>query len=285
MNEFFKGIGMTYLIWPFLGMLFVFVGIFIAKKNALLSNKRLIWCFIAAILVLSLPGLMGYLDYYFMPYGYIILSVFYLVLGWYNFKLIRWIFKGNSTFVKEIVFTLFILAIGMLFFALIFNLTNDLKYGFLASTTLLSMILTMLLIKSYELFLGIPEPIYQMWKYNDDTDSEFSDNIDYGRLKVVTLEIFKQDGDAEPLRMKVKVPDAVAFEVWIKMLIEDYNKQSSMSPINYQKGDDYDSWVFYKHNYILLPKRYIDPIKTIEENKIGENCFIVAKRVKEYVKI
>ena len=40
MDSFFQTLAFTYLLYPILGLLLVGLGIFIAKKNALLNNKR-----------------------------------------------------------------------------------------------------------------------------------------------------------------------------------------------------------------------------------------------------
>ncbi|MGL5919882.1 MAG: TssN family type VI secretion system protein [Bacteroidales bacterium] len=282
MTPFFKGLTMTYLLWPLLGILLVLFGVFIAKKNALLGNKRLIGYTIVSIVILVLPALLGFLDYSFMPYGYLWLSALYLVLGWYNIRLITWVFKDNIKYKIELVLTLFIMIVAMLFFALIFNLCNDLKYGFWASTSLLSMLLTSLFMQSYRLFLYIPTPIYRLWKFSDSGSVDMYENIDFERLKVVSLEIYKQEGDNKPLHLKGKVPDDIPFGVWVKRLIQDYNKKTPMDAIGYKDLDGEQNWIFYTHNSVFMPKRYIDCEQTVRENHIGENSFIIAKRVKEY---
>lgn len=45
---------------------------------------------IGAIALLTLPALPGFLDYGFMPIGYIALMVIYLILGRYNTRLMGW---------------------------------------------------------------------------------------------------------------------------------------------------------------------------------------------------
>ena len=55
MNSFFQTLAFTYLLYPILGLLLVGLGIFIAKKNALLNNKRLVGYTIGAITLLTLP--------------------------------------------------------------------------------------------------------------------------------------------------------------------------------------------------------------------------------------
>lgn len=275
---------MTYLLWPLLGLLLVGLGIFIAKKNALLSNKRLIGYALGAVAVLTLPALLGFLNYAFMPYGYLMISVLGLILGWCNTRLIAWVFKDTDyKYRHEIILTLFLQLAGMLFFTLVFNLCNDLKYGLWASTSLLSFVFVSLFVQSYRLFLAIPEPIYTLWKFEDSGSVDAYSGIDFGRLKVVTLEIYKEDGDRKALRLKGKVPDNIPFGVWVKRMIEDHNKTFPLSPISYATDGQQDNWIFYVHNSVLLPKRYLDCSQTVGDNHIRENSFIVAKRIKEYV--
>lgn len=226
---------------------------------------------------------LGFLDYDFMPYGYLTLTVLYLISGWYNIRLIAWIFNHEYKYRHEIILTLFLQITAMLFFTLVFNLCNDLKYGLWASTSMLSFVFVSLLVRSYHLFLAIPDPIYKIWKFDDSESVDMYAGIDFGKLKVVTLEIYKEDGDSEPLKLKGKVPDNILFGVWVKRLIEDYNKKSPLSPIISVTGGEQDSWMFYCHNSVFLPKRYIDCSRTVRENGIGDNCFIVAKRIKEYI--
>ena len=137
MDSFFQTLAFTYLLYPILGLLLVGLGIFIAKKNALLGNKRLVGYTIGAIVLLTLPALLGFLDYGFMPYGYIFLAMLYLLLGSYNIRMIAWVYKDDYKYRHEIILTGFILVVSMLFFTLVFNLCNELKYGLWASTCLL----------------------------------------------------------------------------------------------------------------------------------------------------
>lgn len=284
MNQYLESLTMTYLLWPLLGLLLVGLGIFIAKKNALLSNKRLIGYVLAAIAVLTLPALLGFLNYAFMPYGYLAISALCLILGWYNTRLIAWVFKDTDyKYRHEIILTLFLQLTGMLFFTLVFNLCNDLQYGLWASTSLLSFVFVSLFVQSYRLFLAIPEPIYTLWKFGDSGNLDAYSGIGIGRLIVVTLEIYKEDGDRKALHLKGKISDNVPFGVWARRLIEDHNQNFPLSPISYTTDGQQDNWIFYVHNSVLLPKRYLDCSLTVGDNRIRDNSFIVAKRIKEYV--
>ena len=90
MSTFFQNLALTYLLYPILGLLLVGLGVFIAKKNALLNNKRLVGYTIGTITLLTLPAMLRFLDYGFMPIGYITLMVIYLILGRYNTRLMGW---------------------------------------------------------------------------------------------------------------------------------------------------------------------------------------------------
>ena len=158
MNSFFQTLALTYLLYPILGLLLVGLGIFIAKKNALLGNKRLVGYTVGAIVILTLPALLGFLDYGFMPYGYIFLAMLYLLLGSYNIRMIAWVFKDDYKYRHEIILTGFILVVSMLFFTLVFNLCNELKYGLWASTCLLPFVIVSVFIRTYRIFIAIPIP-------------------------------------------------------------------------------------------------------------------------------
>lgn len=107
MNSFFQTLAFTYLPYPILGLIPVGLGVFIAKKNALLGNKRLVGYTIGAIVILTIPALLGFLDYGFMPYGYVFLAMLYLLLGSYNIRLIAWVFKNDYKYRHEIILTSF----------------------------------------------------------------------------------------------------------------------------------------------------------------------------------
>jgi hypothetical protein len=85
----------TYLIYPILALLLVGVAFFVGKKNNLLRNKRLITYTLLSILILAAPALLGFLDYSFMPYAYIGLAVVYFITGWYNDRLLPWVFDKD----------------------------------------------------------------------------------------------------------------------------------------------------------------------------------------------
>jgi Type VI secretion system, TssN len=282
MNSLMQPLFTTYLIYPLLGLFLGFFGILMAKKNALLGNKKMILYMILAIATLALPALLGFLNYGFMPRGYIISWFLYLILGWYNLRLLVRILGSQYKYRHELYFTLLLTLAGMLFYTPLFNVCNNLQYGFMAATCILPFPFISLVFKTYHSYLAIPDSVYKIWHYNNSPDMDFHSNIDYGTLRVVTLEIFKTENDNRPIQLQVKVPNQIPFGIWMRRLIADYNKKSPLLPIIYNSGTEQCGWIFYIHNSVFLPKRYIDYSLTVEENHIKERDMIIAKRIKEY---
>lgn len=63
----------SYLLMPVLTVIFGIAAYFIARKNKLLNNKKLIVYLLLCGIVLALPALSGFMDYSFMPYIYVCL--------------------------------------------------------------------------------------------------------------------------------------------------------------------------------------------------------------------
>jgi hypothetical protein len=287
----------TYLIYPILTVVMVVVAAIIAKKNGLLKSKRLITYTLVSLIILVIPALLGFLGYHFMPYAYIVLIAVYIVLGAYNDRLLPWAFNKkkdekksqNGQAKKEdektlkyrakIIFTLFQLLVAMLLFVLVFNLCNELKYGLWASTCMISFVLPTLLLQTYRLFIHIPMPFYKVWKYDDITYTSSTDDIDHSKLKVVRVELFKQEDDLRYTRLNVKVPEELLVGQWIKLLFDDFNKRTPHEPIDVY-GKESTGWIFYVKAWVLAPRRYLDHELTVKENRIREKHLIVAKRVK-----
>lgn len=279
MNPFLQGLTMTYLLYPILGLLLVGLGIFIAKKNALLGNKRLVGYTIGAVLVLTVPALSGFLGYGFMPYGYVILGMVYLIAGWYNTRLVPWVFRNKYKYRHEIILTCFIQIVAMLFFILVFNLCNELKYGFWASTCMLSFLIVSVFMQTYRVFISIPIPVYEVWRYGDSGYSEAYFSPD--SLQVLQIEVYKQESDPVPSRLSVKAPDGMEFGSWFRRMIDDYNLKSPQSPIDSYALEDGGGWIFYIKPSLVSLRRYIDFNETVKNNRILNNHVVVAKRVKE----
>ncbi|MEN9917575.1 MAG: hypothetical protein RL662_11 [Bacteroidota bacterium] len=287
-----SGFFITYLIMPLLAIIMGFVAYFFAKKNKLLRSKKLIIYILLGGIILSLSGFIGFIDYWFMPYGYVSLQILYLILGWNNMQIIRYLdtsFKDDNHGTRKSYFVEFFIHFTMMFigaalFSMIFNLCNELQYGLWACTCLFTFIFPTLFNQMYESYMNIPLEIYKVWKYTDKNDLSSFDSMDYNKLQVMELEVFKSAVDTSPSKIKAKAPDNMPFGIWFQKFLADYNTKFSSTPIEVVDGKSYDpySWIFYIKPSFFSPRKYIDYDLSINDNQIEEKHTIIAKRVSEH---
>jgi hypothetical protein len=266
-----------YLLLPLVAMLLAVVSYFVAKKNGLLSNKKLILMFLLFCALLALPGLLGFIQYRFMPYIYIGLQVLYFFLGWIFLSIIK--DTREKPYYVEFLFVFITMFIGGALFSLVFNLCNSLQYGWWAATCLVPFIFPSVFRKTYETYLAIPLEIRDMWRYDNQSIAEWENKMmDSGKVIVVGVELKKQTSDNTPLNITAKAQEDMPVGVWFKMFIEDYNKKSSEIPISHSDFDSSYGWLFYTLTSVLSRKRYINPNLSFSQNKIKEKRVIIAKR-------
>lgn len=276
---------LMYLLLPIIGVILGVVMFVIGKKNLLLNNKKLIYFVLASCVILALPALLGFIDYWFMPYVYILLQVVYLIVGWYYLAMLRWIEKeiDQKPFYVEFLFVLVIMIVAAGIFSLVFNLCNELQYGLWACTCILPFIFPVLFRKVYHSFMEIPLEIYKIWSYDGQDQSVWDDtetDPESERIIVVELEIARLAADPVPLNIKAKASEDMPFGVWFKIFLNDYNIKSSATPITYSDYEHSYGWIFYRLSSVLGRKKYIDPNLSFTQNKMRENQVIIAKRAK-----
>lgn len=268
-----------YILYPLIGILLIFVGVIVAKKNNLLKNKRLILFFLLCLILLCVPSLLGLLDYDFMPFGYISSALIYFIFGLIALPVVKWVKKSEPGFLFEIILLNLLLFVGMIAYGFMFNLFNELDYGFWASTSLILFVLPSLFKKTFLSFIGIPAEIHKVWDYTKSEKFEGHDYIDYNKLQVIQLELFKKQSDSDPITINAKAPEDIPFGMWFKQVLMDYNLKSPTEPIVYQTRSSDEGWIFYIKESFFKSRNYIDYEKTFKDNKIGEKYKILAKRV------
>jgi len=292
MNSTFTTLLSSYLLMPILAMVMGFIAFFVAKRNKLLSNRKLIFYVLLMSVLLCAPALLGFIPYIFMPYLYILLQALYLLAGYYGVIFVRKhlpeMKKKNSSddgerknpFLVIFLFQFVIMFIAAALFSTVFNLCSELKYGIWASTCLLSFIFPPLFWETYNKYMIIPPEIFKTWNYSKSTQT-FPAPTDYDRLLVMEIELYKTLADVAPMKIKAKAPDNIPFGVWFKMFLTDYNYKFPRERIEYEDPKDSYSWIFYVKRSFFLPRKYIDHELTVVENRIKEKHTILAKRVSE----
>lgn len=239
----------SYLLMPLLTVIFGIAAYFIARKNKLLNNRKLIVYLLLCGMILALPALCGFMDYSFMPYVYILLVVLYWTAGHYNRFILRKVFASG----KEMP-----------------------SFGI---QCLLPFVFPLLYTQTVNSYFDIPIEIYKVWKYSEEYDSDTL-RINRKRSIVMDVEIFRKVDDPASERITGKASEDVIFGQWFQRMIDDCNLKSPSSPIVYKnEGGAYYEWVFYTKPSFFKRRFYIDPDLTLADNRLKQHDVIIAKRV------
>lgn len=281
-----KSFFIRYLLFPVIFVIATAIMTIINKKNKLLNNKKLIVILLLTGIVLGLPGLLGFLDMQFMPWGYIICQLYYLTIG-ILFVWMAGIYYENELLERRGFFficSLISCLLGIFLFKLGFDWLNNLHYGLWAATSVFVFLLPVLFWWAYIAFLNIPLEIYKVWQYPVVPADISMEHLDFNRLLVLEVNLYKNTDDAEPLKVKAKAPRNMNFGLWFQKFIDDYNLKFPDNPIQYKSGNAVSyKWIFYIKPSFFKQRHFIDPELDIEQNNITETYAIFAKRVSEVV--
>ncbi len=275
---------MRYLLLPLIAVIAAITLSIVNKKNRLIPNKRLLFSLLLLGVVLALPGLLGLLRHQYMPWGYIMGQLYGLCCGCgLVFLLIR--HHGDALLERKgfVAGALLIAGLaGTYLHQLLFNLFNDFDMGLWAATSSFTFMAPLFFWWSYVAFLSIPAEIYKVWQYPASPIILDMERLDFDRLLVLELELYKQSIDPEPIKVKVKAPENMRFGNWFYKFIEDYNIKFPGSPVDYL--DDRREglrWIFFTKSSFIRQNKFIDPDLDIRQNGITEKMTIYARRVSE----
>lgn len=271
-----------YVIFPLIALLTGIAAYQMNRRIKLLANRKVLLTMFLSALVLGVPGLLGFLDYDFMPYGYIALGIVYLILGMYALLFVEHILSSSDQqkgYRYEIVILVVQLIMGAALFSLLFNICNEFQYGLWACTCLLPYLFGSLYKQTYYSFLDIPLEVYKVWTYNPDKTINpyyFDDSHE-----PIWIDVCKKLDDHIPNRMGARFSNDQIFGEWFQHVIEDNNEKKPEDSIMYHDSDQPFGWIFYVKPSFFLPKRYIDPNMTISQNRLKPSNIITARRVME----
>lgn len=282
MMEVFLGkIAFTYLLLPLIAMLFAILFVAVAKKNKLLGNKKLIVFFLLSVLIMILPALAGFVDYYFVPYIYILSQVIYLGLGYCCLISLQSFIPEMEKrgFAFEFLLIFLLMSVCMALYALVFNLCSELPLGIWASTCMLPFLFISLFRKAYRTYLQIPLEIYNVWYCGEHKNGLDYMDINSSELMLVELELYKQEDDPVPSYISAKAIESITFGDWFQLCVTDYNKEYPRNVIAYDDNGKSYGWIFYIKPSFFRSRIYIDPYLSWKDNHIKSKCTIIAKRV------
>ncbi|MBP5703739.1 MAG: hypothetical protein J6X12_03455 [Paludibacteraceae bacterium] len=270
----------NYLLFPVIVLILGLLSVVIAKKNKLLSDKKAVITVLSTSLLYSLFGLCGLFGMEFMPYVYLFIQFLFLLIGFANQRILQ-------HFIPQLKTNGVIFVVGLQFFlswalfAILFNFTNELQYGFWAGTCLLPLLFYPLFVITYQCYLNIPAEIYKIKVYSEsETFEPPHAELDISRVMVVGINVSKYVGDENEVIVNSKALKTFVLGEWFGMIINDYNKQHLDNQVELFDKEGSYGWIFYTERSILKSRLYLDPDLTFESNGLTRNCMIVARRVK-----
>ncbi|WP_316798421.1 TssN family type VI secretion system protein [Pedobacter frigidisoli] len=277
-----------YLLFPLIFLVSAAVLSIINKKNQFLNNKKLIVSVLLTGIILALPGFLGFLNFNFMPWGYIICCIYYVLTGILMVYLLSKFYAAPLLDRKVFIFfAAFISALlAVYLYQLAFNWLSDVNFGWWGAGSISWFFVPLIFWWAYVALLNIPSEIYKIWKYPDVPLDINMDHIDFNKLLVLELELYKKSSDPEPLKVKVKAPANMNFGVWFHKFIDDYNLKFAKNPVEFR--DDHQDgyrWIFFVKTSFFKRNLFIDPDLDIAQNGISEKMTIYAKRVSENVNV
>ncbi len=277
---------MRYLLFPLIAVVSAIVFTIVNKKNKFINNKRLIISLLLLSLALAIPGLLGFLSLDFMPWGYIIAQIYFLALGC-GFVYLMTKYYANELLDRKVFIIVALLIANLLGFYLyqtIFNALSSIRMGAWAATSSFNFLAPLLFWWCYVTLLSIPAEIYKVWQYPVVPISLDMAHLDFNRMLVLELEVYKHTNDPEPIKVKVKAPENMEFGDWFYKFIEDYNLKFPKSPVSFMAADNEPfRWIFFIRTSFFKRNTFIDPELDIRRNGITEKVTIYAKRVSENI--
>ncbi len=260
------------------------VGLFIANaRNKALSNKWVILCYLGFAILLSAGGLVA-----LSPTASRSMTVFVLLqLGYLGFGyLAAWLFRKaapsaiNSGKASGVWFVLANAFLGMVGFTVVYYLLDHSDLAPWFALSVLPFVLPQFLRTAFEAYRSIPHDIHKIWYYPIGADEVDYDHVDTSTIYMLELEYSKGINDPRLTNTKLRAPVSMNFGDWFRSFIENYNYKYESDPIRYQNADHTPmGWIFYTKPGLLKASKFIDPDRSIAENKISEKDIIQAKRV------
>ncbi len=275
-----------FLLFPLIFIVSTAVLSIINKKNQFLNNKRLIVSVLVIGIILAIPGFLGFLNFNFMPWGYIICCIFYILTGTIFVYLLTKYYPKELLDRKIFIFfaTLVSAILSVYLYQLAFNWLSSVRFGWWGAGSITWFFVPLMFWWAYVSLLSIPSEIYKIWKYPSTPLDINMDHVDFNKLLVLELELYKKSSDPEPLKVKVKAPENMNFGIWFHKFIDDYNLKFGKNPVEFR--DEYQDgyrWIFFIKTSFFKRNIFIDPDLDITENGISEKMTIYAKRVTENV--
>jgi hypothetical protein len=269
-----------FLLIPISAILFIILN----WGNSQLNVKKNIWTSLLIVFVLSIGGLFGLSDSLYEGFWFFIfMQMLALLIGIILNKLFlkNYFSSFNTKIISEISYLLFIISLSYFLFSFLFNYLSKTTLGYTYSNSLLILIIPYFITLAFDHFINIPASIYKVWYLNEEREEPDFDKINVRDVYLLSLDLLKNVNDKGVSNIKVKAPLEMNFGDWYQSFILNYNEKFTDNMIQYKFLDGSSmGWVFYTKPSFFSGRRFIDPNKSITQNKLNEKVTIVASRVK-----
>ena len=269
-----------FLLIPISAILFVALN----WGNSQLNIKKNVWSTLLIVFILSTGGLFGFSDSLYEGFWFFVLiQILALILGVLlnNLFLKNYFSSFKNKIISEISFSLFIVSVSYFLFSFSFNYFSKTTLGFTYATSLIILIVPYFIKLAFDHFIHIPASIYKVWYLNEEREEPDFDKINVRDVYLLSLDLLKNVNDKGVSNIKVKAPLEMNFGDWYQSFILNYNEKFTDNIIQFKFLDGSSmGWVFYTKPTFFSGRRFIDPNKSITQNKLNEKVIIVASRVK-----
>jgi hypothetical protein len=269
-----------FLLIPISAILFIILN----WGNSQLNVKKNIWTSLLIVFVLSIGGLFGLSDSLYEGFWFFIfMQILALLIGIILNKLFlkNYFSSFNTKIISEISYLLFIISLSYFLFSFLFNYLSKTTLGYTYANSLLILIIPYFITLAFDHFINIPASIYKVWYLNEEREEPDFDKINVRDVYLISLDLLKNVNDKGVSNIKVKAPLEMNFGDWYQSFILNYNEKFTDNMIQYKFLDGSSmGWVFYTKPSFFSGRRFIDPNKSITQNKLNEKVTIVASRVK-----
>ncbi|RMG31271.1 MAG: hypothetical protein D6730_01585, partial [Bacteroidetes bacterium] len=240
-------------------------------------------------LLFALMGLAGMADksdpqplFWYLLLGFLALGCIHTWLMY----LLHAAWSKRDSFWPEAFFTLFVGCLGAFFFVVLFYIFDKQGYPMTYDLALLAFPLPFLLVKAYHQWMDIPWREFVGWKYPQHIQPNLR-AYDADRLSsylLINLIVSEASIDNSfPRKVLVKVGPNYELGNFFHVWVHEQKASGDGYHIKYLTHDEEGnpiSWLFYiKPKAWWQFRRYLDPEKSFEANRIQDADTIVALRV------
>jgi uncharacterized membrane protein YhdT len=248
------------------------------KRKNLNKSVRYIMAWLPAFALASLAGMLKTVN---REVIFIILQFLYLLMGYVH---VRLMYKHlphlePNKFRKGFLFTLLMIAIGVVSSVLLVKYGLKSKNAFFYPTATLLFPVAYLVKKAFDAFVEIPHHNYKKWYYPLSVEAPDRDFIDLSVILIVHLNFTKRQAEESLTTFTAKAPLNMAVGTLFQIFINDYNERNEDNPIQFlDEKKTPQGWLFYVNRSFWKKKFYLDPDLTFNENGVVDKEGIFAER-------